>query len=398
MGLALAVGAHALKIAMVTEYAYPLLGGVPEHVHFLSRELAGLGHEVTVITGKLHRDTRAHDAAIQIEGGYRVERIGRLIPVYVNGSLARVSVGLRVKPKVARAIADADVVHAQGLAAPMLPLWALRTSRAPVTVGTFHTYFTPTGHRMYQLFFSYIRATLARVDRRIAVSDACVEAIAPIFPGTFEVIPNGVDCELFRPLRDDEARPAGPPRILFMGRFDPRNGLDVLLDAAGVLANAGYDFAIDVVGDGPTRRIYERQARKLGLWDRITWHGLIREGRDRLYREATVFASPCHLASFGVVLIEALASGAPIVCADNVGFRQVIRDGMPAAFVPPKDPEALAAAIASLLDDPERRAEWSTRGRDLCVERYSWPSVAVRIDALYEDVLATKSQTAARPA
>ena len=384
-----------MKIAMVTEYAYPLLGGVPEHVHFLSRELAGLGHEVTVITGQLHRDTRAHDTAIEAEGGYRVERVGRLIPIYVNGSLARASVGLRVKPKIARLLADADVVHAQGLAAPMLPLWALRTSKAPVTVGTFHTYFTPTGHRLYQLFFSYIRATLARVDRRIAVSDACVDAISPIFPGAFDVIPNGVDCDLFRPLHDDETRPAGPPRILFMGRFDPRNGLDVLLDAAASLRAAGYKFAIDVAGDGPTRRIYERQARRLGLWDMITWHGLIREGRDRLYREATIFASPCHLASFGVVLIEALASGAPIVCADNVGFRQVIRDGMPGAFVPPKDPEALAAAMASLLDDPTRRAEWSREGRRLCVERYSWPSVAGRISALYDAVLTEKGlQTA----
>jgi phosphatidyl-myo-inositol alpha-mannosyltransferase len=375
---------------MVTEYAYPLLGGVPEHVHFLSRELASLGHEVTVITGKLHRDTRDHDRAIQSEGGYRVERVGRLVPIYINGSLARASVGFRVKPRIARALADVDVVHAQGLAAPMLPLWALRTSQAPVTVGTFHTYFTPTGHRLYRLFFAYIRASLARVDRQIAVSDACVEAIAPLFPGRFDVIPNGVDCDLFRPLRADEARPAGPPRILFMGRFDPRNGLDVLLDAAASLKESGYDFALDVVGDGPTRRLYERQARRLGLWNHITWHGLIREGRDRLYREATVFATPCHLASFGVVLIEALASGTPIVCADNVGFRQVIRDGMPGAFVPPKNPEALAAAIAGLLDDPKRRTRWASEGRDLCVERYSWPSVARRISVLYDEVLAAK--------
>lgn len=376
---------------MVTEYAYPLLGGVPEHVHFLSRELAAAGHEVTVVTGNLHRDTREHDRLLEAEAGYRMLRVGRCVPFYVNGSIARISVGVRVKPRVARAIRDADVVHAQGLASPMLPLWALRSTRAPVTVGTFHTYFNPTSHRLFQLFFFYIRSTLRRLDRRIAVSQACVDAVGSIFPGSFDVIPNGVDCDLFHPLGPGDSRPADPPRILFMGRFDPRNGLDVLLDAAGHLRDAGYDFAIDVCGDGPTRGLYERQARRLGLWDRITWHGLIRDGRDRLYREATVFAAPCTLASFGVVLIEALASGTPIVCADNVGFRQVLRDGMPGRFVPPKDPEAMAAAIAELLDDPATRDAWSRAGRDRCVERYSWPSVARRVGALYDEVLAARA-------
>ena len=375
---------------MVTEFAYPLLGGVSEHVHNLSRELVALGHDVTVVTGNLHRDTTQTDAQLTASSGYRIHRVGRSIPVYTNGSIARVSAGLRVKPRVARTIRDMDVVHAQGLAAPVLPLWALRTTRAPVTVGTFHTYFTPAGHRLYRLFFSYVGNSLARMDRRIAVSEPCVEAIAPIFPGHFDIIPNGIDCDEFRPLRSDESRPPGPPRILFMGRFDPRNGLGVLLDATAMLRDAGVDMAVDIVGDGPTRPLYERQARRLRIEDHLVWHGLLRDERARLYREATVFAAPCTLASFGVVLLEAMASGTPIVCADNIGFRQVIRGDVPGQFVPPNDAEAMAAEIAALLDDPARRAAWSRAGRAAAVRDYSWPSVAARVEALYRSVLVGK--------
>lgn len=383
--------ASRLRIAMVTEYAYPVLGGVPEHVHNLSRELAARGHTVRVVTSRAplgtRRRARAIDAENRLRHGYETARMGWSMPVVSNGSIARVSVGLGLKHRVARALRGAHVVHAQGMAPPTLCLFALRASRAPVNVGTFHTYFEG-GHWAYRMFFSYVRSTIARTDRLIAVSEACITALRPYFDQPFEVIPNGVDCDLYHPLPAGTARPAGPPRILFMGRFDPRNGLDTLLEAARILQDEGREFVVQVVGDGPLRPKYHRLARRLGIWDRVEWLGLLDKERPRLYREATVFAAPCVLASFGVVLIEAMASGTPVVCADNVGFRQVIRDGVPGRFVPPHDAAAMAAGIGELLDDPARREEWAERGRRLVVERYSWPSVTDRVEALYRDVLA----------
>jgi phosphatidyl-myo-inositol alpha-mannosyltransferase len=377
-----------VKIMMVSEFAYPTLGGVSEHVHFLSRELARMGHDVTVLTGHLG-DTEQYDAGLEEAAGYRVLRVGRSVPVVSNGSISRLSVGVGLKRRVARAIRGADVVHAQGLAPPTLPLFALRSTSAPVTVGTFHTYFDG-GHWAYRVFFKYVRTALDALDRSVAVSDACVEALHPYFPGPYEIVPNGIDCELFHPLDNNEARPAGPPRILFVGRFDPRNALGTLLDAAAQLRDEGRDFLVQVVGDGPTRSIYERQARRLGLWDRIEWHGLVLEGRPTLYREASVFACPCTLASFGVVLLESLASGTPVVCADNIGFRQVIRDGMPGRFVKPHDAADLARGIAATLDSPDAYGAEATLGRALAVERYSWPTVARRIESLYLEVLTEK--------
>ena len=215
----------------------------------------------------------------------------------------------------------------------------------------------------------------------------------------FDIIPNGIDTDLYRPLAPSEARPAGPPRILFVGRFDPRNGLDTLLDAVRILADEGRDFMLQVVGDGPLRPKYHHQAKALGVGDRVEWLGLLDKERPRLYREATVFAAPCVLASFGVVLLEAMASGTPVVCADNIGFRQVIRDGAPGRFVPPRRRGGRSPrGIAELLDDAAcarrlGRARPRARGGALLVAAGRPPGGG----ALPRDLEAQARRPAARP-
>ena len=217
-----------------------------------------------------------------------------------------------------------------------------------MNVGTFHTYFE-RGHWGYRYFLAYVKSTLARtLTGLIAVSEPCITAMRPYFTEQdFEIIPNGIDTDLYRPLAPAEAPPEGPPRILFVGRFYLRNALDTMLDAARILADEGRDFVLQVVGDGPLRPKYHRQAKALGVDDRVEWLGLLDKERPRLYREATVFAAPCVLASFGVVLLEAMSSGTPVVCADNIGFRQVIRDGAPGRFVPPWEPSPWPPASPS---------------------------------------------------
>lgn len=382
---------RALSIAMVTEYAYPVLGGVSEHVHFLSRELARRGHDVTVLTGNVGDagETAELDRQAHRDHGYRTTRIGRSVPVVANGSIARLTVALGIKHQIASAIRGMDVVHAQGLASPTLPMGVLRVSTAPCTVGTFHTYFDE-GHWLYDRIGTYVRNSLARLDRRIAVSEACIEALGHYFPGEWDVVPNGIDCSLYRPLPPGEERPPGPPRILFVGRFDPRNALGDLLEAAAILQAEGRDFTVQVIGDGPARPVYERKARSLGIWHRVEWLGLLNEERPRFYREADVMAAPCVLASFGVVLLEALASGTPVVAADNVGFRQVIRGDVPGRFVPPHDPAELARGLAEVLDDPARAEEIAMQGRKAVEAEFDWPRVTDRIEEIYREVLEQK--------
>jgi phosphatidyl-myo-inositol alpha-mannosyltransferase len=374
---------------MVTEYAYPVLGGISEHVHFLSRELVALGHEVTVLTGNARSPAslREVDAAAERDHGYVTRRIGRAVPLPMNGSIARSTLMATPWSTMRRELWRADVVHAQGLLGPVLPVLAAAVSEAPVTVGTFHTYVEGGQHWGYRLAGGYLNRVLDRLDRRIAVSDACVQGLVDTFPGTYDVIPNGVDCQRFHPLIDGTSPSEGPPRILFVGRLEPRNALGDLIRAAATVAATGRDFVVQVAGDGPTRGINERLAKRLGIADRIEWLGLIHGDLPRRYREATLLAAPCTLASFGVILVEALASGTPIVCADNVGFRQVIKDGAPGRFVPMRDPEALAAGIVEVLDNAPLRREWGAKGRQVAVERYDWPGVARRVEALYREVM-----------
>jgi phosphatidyl-myo-inositol alpha-mannosyltransferase len=375
---------------MVTEYAYPVLGGISEHVHFLSRELVALGHDVTVLTGNARSPAslRQIDRDAERDHGYTTRRIGRAVPLPMNGSIARSTLLAMPWATMRRELVGADVVHAQGLVGPVMPLLAAAVSEAPVTVGTFHTYVEGGQHWLYRLMGRYVNRVLARLDRRIAVSDACVDGLIGSFPGSYDVIPNGVDCDRFHPIEADSARPDGPPRILFVGRLEPRNALSDLIHAAAQVAASGRDFVVQVAGDGPTRGVNERLAKKLGIADRIEWLGLIHDDLPRRYREATLLAAPCTLASFGVILVEALASGTPIVCADNVGFRQVIRDGAPGRFVPMRDPGALAVAIGDVLDDAVLRGDWTARGRRIATERYDWPRVARRVEALYREVAA----------
>ncbi len=382
-----------LRIAMVTEYAYPVLGGISEHVHFLSRELAHRGHDVTVVTSRQHRkhrhDEDVIDRAHAQDAGYRTVRIGRSLPVVSNGSIARVSAGPALKRRLARVQAPMDVVHAQGLAAPCLPLWSLRSSKALCTVGTFHTYFDG-GHIAYRVLHQYVATALGNMDRKIAVSRACIDSLEQYFPNEdFDIVPNGIDIDFFSP-RHDVPETQETPRILFVGRFDPRNGLGTLIDAARILVDRGIDFRVQVIGDGPARPMYERQARRAGVWDRIEWLGLLNEERPEIYRNATVLAAPCTLASFGVVLLEGFASGIPIVCADNIGFRQVIRDGAPGEFVTGDDPTALADGLTKVLGDRRLQREWGAQGRMIAETRYSWPIVAERVEAIYREVLESK--------
>lgn len=382
-----------LAIGMVSEYVYPTLGGVSEHVHFLSRELAARGHDVTIVSSNIGNagEIAEMDRAAYRDHGYRTHRIGRSIPVVSNGSIARLTVGTGLKSRLARALRGMDVVHSQALASPTLSLMALRVSAAPVTVGTFHTYFDG-GHWAYRTMGRYVRNGLERLDRRIAVSEACITALSPYFPGEWDVVPNGIDCGVYHPLASPEDRPPGPPRILFVGRFDPRNALGDLLEAAAILSAEGHEFTVQVIGDGPARPMYEHQARRLGVWDHIEWLGLLNEERPRYYREADVMAVPCVLASFGVVLLEALASGTPVVCADNIGFRQVIRGDVPGRFVPPHDPAALAEGIREILDDPALAARRGVQGRHAMEAEFSWPRVTDRIEEIYFEVLASKGR------
>jgi len=367
---------HRLRIAQVTEYYYPHLGGVCEHVHFLAREARLRGHHVDIITSNL-AGARENPHVI---------RIGQSVPVYGNGSLSRITVGRGLRRQLRDVLRDGayDIVHVHSPLAPLLPLLAVDEAECPV-VGTFHTYFDYSV--AYTLGRRYFQRRMSRLAAAVAVSPTVVEAHGRYFETDWTHIPNGVDTELFTP---DAPRPMSirpdVPSVLFLGRFDPRNGLATLIDAFKRVRGRNRPAQLVVVGDGPLRSHYRRLAA--GHPD-ITFVGAVLGERPEYYANCTLYACPTTKASFGITLLESMACGTPIVCSDLNGFRNVVAHDREALLVPCNDARALADTLVALLDDDAKRARLGATGRQRALA-YGWPRVSEMILSLYAGILGAR--------
>ena len=367
---------RSLRIALVTEYYYPHLGGVCEHVHFFAREARRRGHHVDVITSHIPG----------AEAQPHVIRVGRSQPVYCNGSQARITLGWNLRKEVRRVLKQGryDIVHVHSPLTPVLPILAIEEADCPV-VGTFHTYFDRSvGYTVGRRFF---QKRLNMLSTAIAVSNSTTVALNRYFDADWKIIPNGIDTDVFHP-----SAPAPPgltrdvPTILFLGRFDPRNGLTTLIESfqkVKARGNKGRQARLVVVGDGPLREQYYKQAN--GDKD-IVFVGAVLEGRPSYYAHSSVYACPTTKASFGITLLESMACETPVVCSDILGFRDVVVNGREALMVPCGDREALADSLVRVLDDQGLAIQLGTTGRQNSLE-YSWARVTSRVLDVYQNVL-----------
>jgi phosphatidylinositol alpha-mannosyltransferase len=237
----------------------------------------------------------------------------------------------------------------------------------------------------------------SRLHGRIAVSAAARHFIDRYFPGDYKVIPNGVDVERYRRAVPIARWEDGTRNILFLGRFEPRKGLLEMLKAYRVLRSTKCDCRLLVVGSGPQ----DREARRYVMTRRLgDVEFLGRVGDDEkaaLYRTADVFVSPATGGeSFGIVLLEAMAAGTPVVCSDIHGYKGVVRRGREGLLVPPRKPKALAAAIAHLFGDPEMSARMGAAGRQRA-EEFSWERVTAKVDDYYGFVIRRLAAQGALP-
>lgn len=363
-----------LRIALVTEYYYPHLGGICEHVHFFAQEARRRGHEVDIITSQIPGARPAP----------HVIRLGHSVPVYANGSMARVTVGWGLRGQMREVLrrGQYDIVHVHSPLTPVLPLLAIAEARCPV-VGTFHTYFD--GRSLgYTVFRRALQKRLDRLDAAIAVSQTATTALTRYFEADWRIIPNGIDTTLFRP---DAPAPKDVerdvPTILFLGRFDPRNGLTRLIDSFRAVRGRRRPVRLVVVGDGPLREYYYRAAA--GDPD-IHFAGSVLGARPGYYANSTIYACPTTKASFGITLLEAMACRTPIVCSDIPGFRDVVAHEREALLVPCGDNGLLADALVRLLDDAPLRERLAATGREHSLA-YAWPRVTDEVLGVYGGVL-----------
>jgi phosphatidylinositol alpha-mannosyltransferase len=236
----------------------------------------------------------------------------------------------------------------------------------------------------FRLFRRALLPSFLRLDRTLAVSEEARACVLRHFPGPVEILPNGVNLERFRPglprleRFDDET-----PNILFVGRFDPRKGLPELMTACGDLARDGIPFRLIIVGDGRLRRTIEGMARG-PLSGRVHFEGRVSNAKlPGYYASSDIFCSPARGGeSFGIVLLEAMASGVPIVATDLPGYRTVLTPGSEGLVVPPRDPASLSRALRTLLARPDLRAEMGARGIETS-RRYAWPAIAGLLEEIY---------------
>lgn len=376
-----------LRVALVTQAYHPAVGGVTEHVDATARELRARGHEVTVVTSR-------HRGSSQEPG---VVRVGRNVSVAYNGAENNVTVGLSLARGLGAILAKGrfDVVHVHCPLSPILPLLALQLSPCPV-VGTFHSALVSDAH--LRLFRPVLVPFYRRMDRVIAVSETARACVAALFSGPIEIVPNGVDRARFFPgVARLERFDDGTPNLLFVGRFDSRKGLPELMQACAALAGEGHPFRVILVGDGQLRPTIERMADG-PLRGRVHFEGRVGHAHlPRYYASADVFCSPARDGeSFGMVLLEAMASGVPIVATDIEGYRCVFTPGEEGLAIPPRDPRSLADALRRMLLDPGLRARCGARGAETA-RSYGWNRIVDRHEAIYRSLAGVPAREPAAP-
>jgi phosphatidylinositol alpha-mannosyltransferase len=372
-----------MRIGIVTEYYYPLLGGISENVHNTRRQLEKQGHEVRIITSA-HGGSRPGPDAGGAGTERGVIRIGRSVPIYSNGSFAHLTLGLGLKGRLRSILEEErfDLLHLHSPLVPTLPLMALHGSGTPL-VGTFHTYFESS--LICSALNGRLQRAVDRLDGQIAVSGTCIEALGRYFTLDARIIPNGVDTDEFNPaVKPLEKFADGRPNLLFLSRFDPRNGLRLMLEAFEIVKAEMPGVRLIIVGDGPLKSYYRRFVPKSHA-DDVHFEGRIKDARARYYASCDVFCSPVMKASFGVTLLEAMAAGKPIVATENRGYRELL-DRDVGILTPPDDPATFAGAILALLGDEKMRREMGASARRKAM-RYSWDAVVRDITEYYEEIM-----------
>jgi phosphatidylinositol alpha-mannosyltransferase len=367
-----------LNIGIVTHAYYPHFGGVTENVSGVARALRQLGHRALIITAGA---PRGMPAAPEVD----LVRIGQQRLVPWNGASVNFTYGFRLESHL-RAIyreAQLDLIHIHCPLSPMLPLAGLRAADGWPVVGMFHA--TARSNLGYQLFQPLLRREFARITIPVAVSEPARAFVDRYFPAAYQIVPNGVDIERFASRRPP--LPGGPPTILALGRLDPRKGIEHLIDALPHVMRALGPVRLVIAGDGPRRPALERRARARAP-GAIEFLGAVPPERTpQLYAAADCLCAPAtRNESFGIVLLEAMASGRPIVASDLSGYRRVIVAGQTGWLVPPGDPPALARALIRVLGDPDHARTMGEAGRERA-QSYAWPRVSERLVALYERAL-----------
>jgi phosphatidyl-myo-inositol alpha-mannosyltransferase len=369
-----------MRICLVTPYDLSHDGGVNRHVMTLAHALGRLGHQTRVL-GPASGPTPP-----------RCDSLPGVVALPANGSCARV--GLFVSRRAVQDYLERggfDLIHVHEPWVPGPSRYALQHGVAPI-VATFHTY-AESESGFTRLVRRALARPLRRLDCAIAVSNLAADFARGVFDGPIHVVPNGIEPAAFAApsaLLDADGpgvppREPGPLRLLFVGRFDePRKGLCYFLRAVSLLRRRGHAIEGRIVGHGDPQP-YAALARQAGVrfFGRVDDRTLV-----EMYRWCDIFCAPStHGESFGIVLIEAMASGRPVVASDIPGYRDATVGA--AILVPPADEILLADAILRAAGDEGLRQKVVQQGWQRA-HQLAWSRLVLNINFLYEGVAADR--------
>jgi phosphatidyl-myo-inositol alpha-mannosyltransferase len=371
-----------VRIGIVCPYSWDVPGGVQFHIRDLAEHLIALGHEVSVLA----------PADDETPLPPYVVSAGRAVPVPYNGSVARLNFGFLSAARVRRWLHEGgfDVIHIHEPASPSLGLLSCWAAQGPI-VATFHTS-NPRSRAMIAAY-PILQPALEKIRARIAVSEYARRTLVEHLGGDAVVIPNGVDVDFFARAEPKKEWQGGT--IGFIGRIDePRKGLPVLMSALPAIFAERPDARLLVAGRGDTEEAVA--ALPAAVRERVEFLGMVSdEDKARLLRSVDLYVAPnTGGESFGIILVEAMSAGAPVLASDLDAFAQVLDQGAAGELFANEDAGELAAAAVRLLADPGRRAELRARG-SAHVRRFDWSVVGGDILAVYETVTEGAARVAA---
>ena len=384
-----------MRIAQVSPWFSPHFGGVESHVRSLSRELARRGHEVTVVTSQHDRTLSAEETV----DGFRVIRVRPRFIFMQTPITPRMRGSLRAL--------SADVVHAHS-PPPLASHYAgaVASERGIPYVVTYHCDVelpSAFGSVVESIYRRSLGADTLRNANQVIVTTRTYAATSrAIWRYNPSVIPNAVDHRRFRPDVDGSAVraklriPPEVPIVLLVGRIVPHKGVEHFVEAARYVPDARFLVA----GGGSSLDAMKRLALSMGVADRVRFLGRISDDRlPEVYAACDVFVLPSvsRLEAFGIVALEAMSTGKPVIVADIPGVREIIEDGRDGLLADPVNPRDLAEKIRRLLSDPEVRKTMGARGREKVLESFSIERVTDRIEAVYRAILDGSEVATARP-
>lgn len=371
-----------MKIALVSPYDFAVPGGVGRHITNLEKRFTQMGHEVKVIAPTSKRVS---------EFGNRFIRIGTPFAIPASDSIIRISISLHLAPSIKEVLEREkfNIIHLHEPFMPMLCSAVLRFSNT-VNVGTFHAAQGKPGYNWGRPISTWMLSQRARkLHGYIAVSKAAMEYVRQYVPTEYKIIPNGIDTHHFRPdVEPMEQYMDGKLNIVFMGRLEFRKGLNYLLKAYLEIKQQMPNTRLIVCGPGTRlRKRYEKWVARNRLED-VVFTGIVsHEEQPRYYRTADIFCAPnTSKESFGLILLEAMATGRPVVATNIEGFASVVTNGEDGLLVPPMNNKALAESLLTLLNDKQQREQMGQKGI-ITAQKYDWEGIANRILDFYQKTI-----------